>query len=186
MDVNKAKTIRLQIKRTMENLEKNNYGVSYVNLISDLVPLFSSLIEKGSVVGASGSVSLSESGLIDFVKNYDCTFIERYSPLYTKEELHEKNMQHLSSDIYLASANAITQRGEIYCVDGSNNRLAALLYGPKKVYIIVGQNKIVNNLKEAVNRVKQLAAPANAIRLDRDTYCVKHGHCVAPSLMISI
>lgn len=180
MDMNKAKIIRLQVRRAMDNLEKNNYGVSYVPLKEDIVPLFSSLIEKDSVVGASGSVSLQETGLINFVKHHECTFIDRFSPSLTKEELYEQNMKHLSSDIYLASANAITERGEIYCVDGSNNRLAALLYGPKQVYIIVGHNKIVPNLKDAVNRVKHIAAPANATRLDRDTFCVTHGHCVAP------
>lgn len=180
MDVNKQKIMRLHVRKAMDNLEKNNYGVSYVPQKEDIVPLFSSLIEKGSVVGASGSVTLSETGLISFVKQHECTFIDRFSPNLTKEELYEKNMQHLHCDIYLASANAITQRGEIYCVDGSNNRLAALLYGPKKVYIIVGHNKIVTNVKEGINRVKQLAAPANATRLDKDTYCVTHGHCVAP------
>ncbi len=180
MDKNKEKIMRLHVRRAMDNLIKNNYGVSYVPLKTDIVPLFSSLIEKGAVVGASGSVSLNETGLIDFVKQFGCTFIDRFSPRLTKEELYEQNMKHLHSDIYLASANAITERGEIYCVDGSNNRLAALLYGPKKVYIIVGHNKIVANVKDGVNRVKHLAAPANATRLDRDTYCVTHGHCVAP------
>ena len=180
MDMNKAKTMRLHVRKAMDNLEKNNYGVSYVPLMADIVPLFSSLIEKGAVVGASGSVSLNETGLINFIKNHECTYIDRFSPSLTKEELYEQNMKHLSSDIYLASANAITMRGEIYCVDGSNNRLAALLYGPKKVYIIVGHNKIVPALSDAVNRVKQIAAPTNATRLDKDTYCVTHGQCVVP------
>ncbi len=180
MDIHKEKIMRLKVHKVMDNLEKNNYGVSYVPRKEDVVTLFSSLIEKGSIVGASGSMTLVETGLIKFVKEHECTFIDRFSPSLTKEELYEQNMKHLSSDIYLASANAITERGEIYCVDGSNNRLAALLYGPKKVYIVVGHNKIVPHLKDAVNRVKQLAAPANSTRLSRDTYCVTHGHCVAP------
>ena len=89
---------------------------------------------------------------------------------------------HLASDIYFSSANALTERGEIYVVDGSNNRLGALLWGPEKVYVIVGQNKIVRNLSEAVNRVKRLAAPANAVRLSKDTHCSKTGVCIAPKI----
>ncbi len=181
MDPNKSRIVKLHVKKTMENLEKNNMGVSYIPSAKDLPSLMTSLIPKGSLVGAGGSVSLQESGVLDVVKNGDYRFIDRNDPSLTAEEKHQKNLLGFQADVYLTSANAITERGELYLVDGSNNRVAALLYGPKKVYVIVGYNKIVANVNEAVNRVKQMAAPANCVRLNKETFCVEKGHCIAPS-----
>ena len=180
MNPNKERIIKLQVKKTMENLEKNNMGVSFIPSAKDLPALISSLIPKDSLVGAGGSMTLQESGIIDALKNGDYRFIDRNVPGISAEDKYQKNMEGLQSDVYLSSANAITQRGELYFVDGTNNRLAALLYGPKKVYVVVGYNKIVANVKEAVNRVKQMAAPTNSVRFNKETFCVKHGHCVAP------
>ncbi|MBN2860056.1 MAG: lactate utilization protein [Sphaerochaetaceae bacterium] len=182
MDVHKEKIIRLSIKRTMNNLEKNNFGVSYVPDREGVISLLSSLVPENSVIGAGGSVTLKESGVTDFLRSGKFSYLDRYASALSREEVREVTRAHLASDIYFSSANALTERGEIYVVDGSNNRLGALLWGPAKVYVIVGQNKIVRNLSEAVNRVKTLAAPANAVRLSKDTHCSKTGICIAPKI----
>ena len=82
------------------------------------------------------------------------------------------------SDTYLTSTNAITENGELYNVDGYGNRVAAMIYGPKSVIVVAGINKIVKDLDQAVERVKRIAAPANSIRLDKNTPCTKTGYCV--------
>ena len=81
------------------------------------------------------------------------------------------------ADAYLTSSNAITEQGELFNVDGNCNRVAAMLFGPKSVIVVAGYNKIVANLEEAVLRLKKVAAPANCIRLNRDTYCAHAGEC---------
>ena len=81
-------------------------------------------------------------------------------------------------DTYFASANAITEKGEIYNVDGNGNRVAAILYGPEKVILIVGVNKIVSDVEEAIKRNKEISGPANAKRLNTATPCAKVGKCM--------
>jgi len=83
-----------------------------------------------------------------------------------------------SADVYFTSTNAITEKGELYNVDGNGNRVAAMLYGPDKVIIIAGINKIVENIEEAIKRNERVSAPANCKRLNRATPCVKVGHCI--------
>jgi len=180
MEINKERIVKLHVKRTMENLEKNNMGVSYVPSASDLPSLIASLIPKGATVSSGGSTTLQESNVIDLLKHGEFTYIDRNDPSLNAQEKHERNLQGFTSDVYLSGANAVTERGELYFVDGSNNRVAAVLYGPAKVFIVVGYNKIVANVNEAVNRVKQMAAPANCVRLNKETFCLEKGHCVAP------
>ena len=75
------------------------------------------------------------------------------------------------------SANAITEDGELYNVDGNGNRVAALIYGPKRVIVVAGVNKLVRDLDEAISRVKCMAAPANGVRLQTHTPCSRMGRC---------
>ena len=82
-----------------------------------------------------------------------------------------------SADVFLTSANAITEEGELYNVDGNGNRVAALIYGPQRVIVVAGVNKIVRNLQEAISRVKYVAAPANGVRLGTNTPCSHTGRC---------
>ncbi|MBR0141001.1 MAG: LUD domain-containing protein, partial [Ruminococcus sp.] len=84
-----------------------------------------------------------------------------------------------SADVFISSANAITEHGVVYNVDGNSNRIAAIAFGPKSVIIIAGYNKIVANLEEAEIRVKKEAAPPNCVRLNCDTYCAEKGECVS-------
>ena len=76
------------------------------------------------------------------------------------------------------SSNAITEKGELYNVDGNGNRVAALIWGPKNVIIVAGYNKIVKDIDESRARIEEIAAPANATRLGCDTPCTKTGHCM--------
>lgn len=166
MDANKKKVYKSKVKRTMKNLEKNNFSASYVDTKEEALTLIKTLVDSESKTSVGGSETLLESGILSYIK--ECT---KFSPDYRDA---------YDADFYLSSANAITEHGEVYQVDGRSNRISAILFGPKKVILVVGINKIVRNVKDAVERVKTMAAPANTIRLCKDTPCAKTGECIAP------
>ncbi len=178
MEANLTKLTNMRIKRTIENLEKNNMKALYVPTKNEALALIRTLLIKGETIAVGGSVTLSETGILDLVRNGDYNFLDRYDKNASKEVIVERLRQGLLADTFLMSANAITEEGQLYNVDGSGNRVAALIFGPKRVIVIAGYNKIVSSLSDAVVRVKKIAAPANGIRLDKDTFCAKHGRCI--------
>ena len=168
------------IKRTMENLEKNNMKAFYVETKEEVVPLIKTLINKGESVSCGGSVTLNECGVMDNVlKSGDYDFIDRTG--LQGEALRESYGKAFMCDTFFTSSNAVTERGELYNVDGNSNRVACIVFGPKQVIMVVGVNKIVANIDEAITRVKKCAAPPNSTRLNCDTPCAKLGECVSLS-----
>lgn len=181
MDTSKQKIRALQVERTIKALKKNKMEALFIPSMEELLPTVQSLLTKGEKVAVGGSVSLAETGVLDLLRSGDYTFIDRHKKGLTKEGIEQVLLDSFTSDTYFASANAVTEHGEIYCVDGNSNRVAAMLYGPKQVILIVSWDKIVPDLKTAVMRVKQMAAPSNATRLGMDTHCVTHGKCLSPT-----
>ena len=166
MDANKRKTTQAVIKRTLDNLEKNRFKAVYVNTKEEALKLINTLIPEGSYTASGGSVTLVETGIMDYIKEHT--------------DYHKEYMDAYAADYYLVSANAITEHGELYEVDGRGNRVSAMLFGPDNVIVIAGINKLVLDIHEAVERVKTKAAPPNCLRLEKDTPCTKLGHCVSP------
>lgn len=167
------------IEQTIKALEKNNMQCMYVEKKSDVLNAVKELLPKGATVAVGGSVTLDECGVIDLLRNGDYVFYDRYAPGLTVEQTNDVFEKSLSADAFLMSSNAITQNGELYNVDGRSNRVAPLVFGPKSVIIVVGKNKIVENINDAVLRVKTISAPLNAKRLNCNTYCAKFGKCVS-------
>ncbi|MDE6149893.1 MAG: lactate utilization protein, partial [Ruminococcus sp.] len=180
MDGNLKKTIMLRMEKTAENLRKNNMEVYIADNSSEAVKIAESLLKEGESISCGGSVTLKESGVMDLMKSGKYNFLDR-SKAKTQEEIEEVYRQVFSCDTYLTSANAVTENGELYNVDGNSNRVAAICYGPKSVIFIVGMNKLVRNIDEAVVRVKNCAAPPNCIRLDCKTPCHETGACISLS-----
>ncbi len=179
MDQN-AKTItEKRILRTIDALEKNNMQAFYAEDKCKAVELVKSLIEKGATVSFGGSVSLAESGVLELIKSGDYNLLDRSREGITPEEIQKIYRDTFSADVYLCSSNAITENGELYNVDGLGNRVAAITFGPQSVIIVAGYNKIVADLDEAADRVKRIAAPANCLRLSKDTYCAACGGCIS-------
>lgn len=165
MDANLEKSMQLRIAGTIDSLKKNNIEAVFAPTRVEALALLKSLLKEGENIAIGGSVTLSEIGALDLIKDKKYNFVER-------------NPEHLKVDTFLCSSNAITQNGYLYNVDGSGNRVSSIICGPDRVIIFAGYNKIVSDLREAVNRVKNIACPANAIRLGKDTYCAKHGKCI--------
>lgn len=182
MDSNRREIQQKQIARTMEHLEKNNMQAFYAPDCEQAVERVRSLLHKGAVVTHGGSITLEECGVLELLNSGDYHYLDRNAPGLTPEQIQEIYIKAFSADAYLCSANAITENGELYNVDGNSNRVAALLYGPKSVIVVAGCNKLVRDLEEAVQRVKRVAAPANALRLHCDTYCAKQGFCCKDAL----
>ena len=167
----------MDIKKTIENLEKNNMKPYFVQSRNDVIPLLKELIGNDDTVAVGGSVTLSELGVLDYLRE-NHNFLDRFASGLSRDEVMEIFRESFFADTYISSSNAVTENGELYNVDGNGNRIAAITFGPKSVIIIVGVNKIVSDVDEAVKRVKNIAAPKNCVRLNKNTPCAKTGKCV--------
>lgn len=178
MDKNLKSVIDKRIDRAAAALEKNGFTVIRVKAKEDVIPAITPLIGKGDIVGIGGSMTLFETGVIDWLHTNGCKLLDRYEKGLTGEQTREIFRQSLLSDVYLASANAVTEDGRLVNVDGNGNRVAAMIYGPKSVIVIAGYNKIVEDVEEAIYRIETVAAPANTARLSCKTPCVATGRCM--------
>lgn len=123
-------------------------------------------------------MTLFKTGIIDLLRSGRYNFLDRYEENLSPQEMKEIFRKSFCADAYFTSTNAITEEGELYNVDGMGNRVAAMLYGPDKVIVVCGVNKIVKNIDEAINRNKVVSAPANAKRLNTKTPCKEVGYCM--------
>lgn len=182
------KTYENQAKTVIKALEKRNMRGYYCADCSSAVELARELTPEGSVVSFGGSMSLADSGVMDMLRNRsDIRLIDR-SKAQTPEETRQMYRDSFSADVYFMSTNAITLDGELINIDGNGNRVAALIYGPDKVVIIAGMNKLVSTVEDGINRVSDIAAPANGVRLNKQTPCATTGYChdcLSPDCMCS-
>ena len=170
----KSKITEMQISKTMENLSKNNMEAYFVHSISDVAATVAGLMNEGDTVAVGGSETLKQTGVLDLLRSGKYRFLDRYATDADSDKIYHESF---FADVYLASSNAVTMKGELYNVDGNSNRVAAILYGPRSVILVVGCNKIVPDIDSAVRYVKQVSAPANSVRLDCETYCASAGFC---------
>lgn len=171
-----------KILKVKQALEKNNIEVFCANNKNDIVDIVKQIVPKAACVSCGGSVTLSECNVTELLKSGYYDFLDRSKDSVTAEQIEEIYRKTFGCDAFFTSANAVTENGELYCVDGNANRVAAITYGPEKVIFIVGANKIVKDIPAAVKRVKEIAAPLNAKRLGLDTPCAKLGKCPDDSM----
>ena len=162
-----AYVVAQRMERTAAALRKNNMEAYCVKTADEVVPLVKTLF-------AGGSMTLEECGVMDLLRSGAYHFLDRGAPGLTPEDIGKIYRQIFSADCYFASANAVTEAGEVLNVDGNANRVAAITFGPA---ITFGSNKIVKDLAAADARVKAVAAPANAKRLSCKTPCAVTGQC---------
>lgn len=166
-----------RIQRTMSALERNNMKAYYAESRDELFDIVRGLVKNDRLITAGGSVTLEESGVKQMLMTeFKGVYLDR-SEGKTPEEVEDILHKAFVSDTFFASSNAVTEDGELYNVDGRGNRVSAMIYGPTQVVLIVGVNKIVRNMEEAVCRVEQVAAPKNTRRLNSGTPCEITGSC---------
>ena len=129
-------------------------------------------------VSWGGSITFVATGLYDLIKkNNDLNVLDTYDKNLSPEEGLDRRRQSLLVDLFITGSNAVTEAGQLVNLDMFGNRISAITFGPKNVIIIVGRNKIVPDLDEAMFRIKNYAAPVNAMRLDKKTPCAKTSFC---------
>jgi L-lactate utilization protein LutB len=136
-----------------------------------------SLIPRGAAVGLGGSRTVSEIGLLDALRSGDFRLFDQYDQALGAEASQAARKAGTHADYFVAGSNAITDDGKIVNIDGMGNRVAAFAYGPGKVIIVAGRNKIVRDVDAAVDRIKNIAAPMNARRFGANTPCARTGRC---------
>ncbi len=166
------------IQKTIRNLNRNNMAGYYVHSTAELHEVLRSLLRSGETVGCGDSVTLEQTGLFDFLRGQDYNFLDKHKPGLSHEEKREIYLQNFRADTFLTGINAVTTDGSLFNIDGNGSRVAPILYGPKQVIAVVGTNKIVASVKEAITRARQIAAPLDAKRLGKDTPCTKLDKCI--------
>ncbi len=166
---------------TIQNLKKNYIEGFYFATSAEAVPKILDHIPRGALVGLGDSMTLEETGVISRLKDGDYRLLNPWAK-ESMEERIDMQRQILTSDVFITGTNALTLSGELVNVDGRGNRVAAMIFGPKKVLVVVGANKIVEDVEQGIGRVKSLAGPANAKRhefpKDRRPPCADTGLCV--------
>ncbi|MDR1947151.1 MAG: lactate utilization protein [Desulfovibrio sp.] len=178
MDVNVQWLLEKRGKNAVHALEKNGFAAVWSAKREDAVKHVLGLIPDKASVGLGGSVSVRQLGLVEELERRNCTLLDHSKKELSPEQRHEMRRRQLTADVFLCSSNAVTLDGELVNVDGTGNRVAAMMFGPGKVIVVIGANKIVKNIEEARERIKSLAAPLNNKRLSYDNPCVQAGRCL--------
>ena len=160
----------------IKNLKKRNLQGFYCKTKEDALKKVLELIPEQSSIGYGGSVTLEQTGILNALKNGNYNVIER-EKYNTPELQRELSGKIAMSDFFLMSTNAMSMDGELVNIDGRGNRVCYLIYGPQNVIVVAGWNKIETDLEGAIKRARNVAAPPNCIRLNKNTPCIKNGHC---------
>ena len=160
----------------IKKMAKRNMEGYYCATSAEAVEKALSLMPEGSSVTWGGSMSIIECGLMNAVKTGKYEIIDR-DLAKTPQEVREMYAKQVMADYYLMSTNAITMNGELVNIDGRANRVSCLCWGPQNVIIIAGMNKVATDVEDAIKRARNIAAPANTVRLNRNTPCTQTGKC---------
>jgi len=168
---------RPRIAKAMESLRRRSFAVSVFDAPSDAVDFFFAKITKGDRIGHGGSDTLRQLGVLDRLRNEGYALLDRYvfGPSY--DEQLQIRRENLCADVFVASSNAVSIGGALVNIDGDGNRVAALTFGPGRVYLFVGRNKLCDDLDAAIHRARNVAAVRLAAALGKKTPCVRDGTC---------
>lgn len=167
-----------RIQEAILNLQQNNMAGYFVQTKGELLELMASLIKSGERVGWGDSATLEETGVFEFVRSGNFILNDKHQPDLTPEEKREIYLKNFDVDTFLTGTNAITLDGKLFNIDGNGSRVAPMLYGPRQVIVVAGINKLADTVEDAIQRARQIAAPLDAVRLNKDTPCTKLGKCI--------
>lgn len=167
-----------EIKEVIQNLERNHMRGYYVKSIDELHNLIQSFLKSGERIGCGDSVTLEDTGIFKMLRQGDYIFLDKHQGGLTSEQKREIYLENFGCDTFVTGTNAVTLDGKLFNIDGNGSRVAPMLYGPKQVVVVVGTNKLVPDVKEAILRTRQIAAPRDAVRLKKSTPCTELGKCV--------
>lgn len=163
-------------KEMVDILNSYHYHAQYAETLADARTMVLDMIPEGASIALGGSETLAAMNIIDTLRSDKYRLFDRYAKR-PHEEIVEVMRQSLLADVLLTGTNAITRQGELVNLDCSGNRVAGMIFGPKKVIIVAGANKVVDTLDDAMKRVKHIA-PMNAKRIKHETPCIETGRCM--------
>ena len=156
------------MQTTISNLEKNGFEVLHVKDSKEALHVAKTYIKDGLKIGLGGSTTVMQTGLLEYLLNHkNISLINHNEAGIDMKENLKRRREGMLSDLYITSCNAVTENGELVNADGSGNRVAAQIFGPKKVLLLVGKNKIVENLHAGFERIKNVAVPMNIDRMNK-------------------
>ncbi|MBC7542882.1 MAG: lactate utilization protein [Candidatus Sericytochromatia bacterium] len=165
------------LERTADAL-RNNHFETYVEPTRDLANVrLLELISPGETVGFAGSITLNEIGIKHFLQERGNIILDPFHPGLSKADSLRIRREIFLSDVFVTGANAIVESGRIVNMDGTGNRVAATIFGPKRVIFVAGVNKLVPTLDAAMHRIYHVAGAANSHRLEVRTPCADDGFC---------
>lgn len=163
-------------QKIIKNLQRRNFEAFYCPTAAEAVEKVSALIPDGSSVTWGGSMTIRDMGLTEALHKRNLNVLDR--DLATdRDEAQRIYREAFSTDFYLSGVNAISEDGVIVNIDGNGNRVAAITFGPKKVILVVGLNKVTQDVQSALARARSTASPINAVRFDIKTPCQVDGIC---------
>jgi len=167
--------MRNKVDKVIKNLEKRSIKAKYFDTTEEAKKAIIKEAESASSIGIGGSMTIKDMGLYETLledkKNVNWHW------MVEPEKRGDVLKLAATSEIYLSSTNALTENGELLNIDGVGNRVSGMYFGPKKVIIVCGINKICSDLITAMDRIKEKACPPNAKRLGLKTPCAVTGHC---------
>ena len=178
MDPSRQWWIEERTKRAVEKLVAHDFGAIYVRTKEEAVRELWKRITPSQQIGVGGSVTIRGLGVLEKLEAQGYTIHDHWKPGLSGENVLEIRKKQMTSDLFLTSANAVTLNGELVNIDGIGNRVNSISFGPAKVILVVGYNKIVEDVQKGIERIKNVAAPLNARRLNIDVPCAKVGKCV--------
>ncbi|MBU3216689.1 lactate utilization protein [Clostridium estertheticum] len=164
--------------KVVENLKRNDFSAIYFKTGVEASKFIMENIREGDKVGFGGSMTVVKLGIQEKVASLGGFVLDHGDPTLSLDDKMETMRGELLSDVFICSSNAVTMDGELVNIDGVGNRIAAMTFGPKKVIVVVGVNKICKNESSAFERLEQIAAPMNNMRLKMPNPCTKTGVCM--------
>lgn len=167
----------MSAQRCVENLKNHGFDAHYFQTGGQAKTAILKMVEKYHTFGFGGSDTTRSLDLVKELSLQDNTIFDHWVKGHNLEQDMEIRKKQLQADCFFTSANAIAETGEIINVDGVGNRTGAMCFGPRKVMIVAGMNKVCPTLDTALNRIREKAAPMRAKSLGMDTPCAKTGVC---------
>ena len=167
-----------QLAQTIiKNLKRRHIEGFYCATAEEAVKKVSELIADGSSVTWGGTMTVRDLGIPQYLKDRDTLKVLDRDLAETPEDKQAIYLKAFSADVYLSSANAISEDGVIVNIDGNGNRVAAITWGPKRVIFVIGLNKVAQKVEAALARARSTASPINAARFNIKTPCHTDGVC---------
>jgi len=175
----KAWQMECQAGALIKKMEKRGFKAVYAATGAEAKEMVLQMIPNSGTIGLLGSQTMNQIGVYSVLRESGRELVDHATQTkgLSPEEAHNYRRRIFLAEVMLASANAVDNEGRLYNIDGVGNRVASMIYGPNKVVLAIGMNKVASSAEEAWRRARNTAAPMNNKRLDNSTPCVKSGHC---------